>query len=294
MKILGIGESVIDIASHNGKELTKDIGGPVPIALIFLARMGVSCTLLTTVGNDTNGAHITQRLESEGVSLMIQEANQTKVNHYVINPIDGSRKKQRGTTIHQHIENIDEAFLKTFDLIIIDRHEKKAFYEVITKKKSSAKLIIDPSTEASSFTKEMIAHADYPIIPLEGVLALGKDQSFSDCLQKLHTITKQPVIITAGSLGSIISTGKKKELIPSIHIRALDVQGAGDVYRGAFAYGLTQEWDLATCCRFANKVAALHCTKFGNGKAIPQKEEIATIDHLLIRENFAKLTFSEL
>ena len=279
MKILGIGESVIDNAQMSNSILIEThVGGPSLIALILLSRLGIDCTLVTTLGQDEEAELITNTLQHESVKLVANHQEKTKVNKYVINSLDGSRKKIRGEVVHPDIQNIDEEFIRQFDLIIIDRHERSAFYEIIKKKNESAKIIIDPSTELSPFTQDMIKYADYPIIPIESLVKIGNGSNLSLCLKTLYQLTTKPVIITAGELGSILYDGKKLELIPSLQIKAVDVQGAGDIYRGAFAYGVIQGWDNKKSAIYANKVAALHCTKLGNAAAIPTKDELALLD----------------
>jgi ribokinase len=93
-------------------------------------------------------------------------------------------------------------------------------------------------------------------------------------LKKLYALCQKTIIITAGELGSIIYDGKEKTYIPALPIKAVDVTGAGDIYRGGFAYGILQEWDLKKTAAFGNLVAGLQCTKIGNACAIPTKSEI--------------------
>lgn len=278
MKILGIGESVIDNAYILGKKVAeKHVGGPSLIGLILLSRLGLDTTLLTTLGRDEEAGIIRKTLKHEGVKVLAKLQKRTKVNNYHINPTNGSRQKIRGDVIHPYIKDLDRNYIRQFDLIVIDRHEPKAFYEILKKKKPTAKIIIDPSTEVSDFTKDMIQYADYPIIPIEALVKIGGSNNLSICLTKLNEIAQKTVIVTAGDLGSIIYNGHEMDIVPTLQVNAIDVQGAGDIYRGAFTYGIAQGWDIKTAVIYANKVAALHCTKLGNAAAIPTVHEINTI-----------------
>lgn len=285
MKVLGIGESVIDNAKMlNSERVEKHVGGPSLIALILLSRLGVDCTLLTTLGRDEEARIIKKTLKHESIEMIAGLQQRTKINTYLINPKNGSRQKVRGNVIHPDIANLDRNFIRKFDLIIIDRHEHTAFYEILKMKKLSTKILIDPSTEVSPFTMDMIKHADYPIIPIEALVKIGNGNNLVLCLEALRRLTKNPIIITAGELGSIIYNGKTIELIPSLHVKVTDVQGAGDIYRGAFAYGIIQKWDNKKCAEYANTVAALHCTKLGNAAAVPRKEEINTLNNFILQK----------
>lgn len=210
----------------------------------------------------------------------------------VVNTLNGQRKKIRGEVNHPPIKNLTRKFLHQFDLIILDRHEHTAFYEIIKKKKSTTKILIDPSTEISPFTLDMIKYADYPIIPIEALIKLGVGKDFDTCLSALFQTTKKTFTVTAGELGSMVYDGEKIDLVPSLSISAVDVTGAGDIYRGGFAYGITQGWDLNDCANFGNLVAGLQCARIGNVAAIPTKQEIELFKQVLIQKK--EITQSEI
>jgi sugar/nucleoside kinase (ribokinase family) len=299
MKVLGIGESVIDNVckvagevpkNFDPKELhsEKHVGGPVLTAMIVLTRLGIECTYMTSIGQDEDANLIQNLMKHENVHLLPKYQDKTKVNTMVINKQTGQRAKLRGSIKHEPIKDISRNFLHQFDLIIIDRHEQCAFYEILKKKKTSTKIIIDPSTEISKFTLDMIKHADYPIIPIEAVTPAhtGSLEDIDHVLKRLYEWTNKPLIITAGDMGSFIYNGETTELLPPLTVKAVDTTGAGDIYRGAFAYGVIQGWDIKKTARFSNIVAALQCTRLGNAAAIPTKEEIMQYhDKVLIGKN---------
>ncbi len=57
----------------------------------------------------------------------------------------------------------------------------------------------------------------------------------------------------------------------------MDTTGAGDVFHGAFARGLTLGYDLPTNLEFSALVAALKCRALGGRAGIPRKEELASL-----------------
>ena len=50
---------------------------------------------------------------------------------------------------------------------------------------------------------------------------------------------------------------------------AVDSNGSGDVFHGAFAAGLTKGYVPEKCCLYASAVAALKCTGVGARESIP-------------------------
>jgi len=273
VKVLGVGESVIDTYIIKGAT-TKDshIGGSVLAALIFLSRLGIDCEFFTSLGKDDEAHIIKTALNKEKIECHVHEQEKTKVNTIIVNDRNGQRTKKRSTIEHTRAKHIDADYLRQFDLIIVDRHMPELFYEVVSKKSPDAKILIDTSTEISEFTKDMIRHADYPIVPIETLSALTTEADMLASIIKLYQISKTPVTITMGELGSLLYDGSRIEFLPSLMIKAVDTNGAGDVYRGAFAYGTLSGWDQRTCAIFANTAAGLQCTRLGNVAAIPDKK----------------------
>jgi sugar/nucleoside kinase (ribokinase family) len=56
---------------------------------------------------------------------------------------------------------------------------------------------------------------------------------------------------------------------PGLAIRPVDTTGAGDVYHGAFLYGLAQGWEAPYVARFSNVVAAIKCLRIGGRAGLP-------------------------
>ena len=57
-------------------------------------------------------------------------------------------------------------------------------------------------------------------------------------------------------------------------VQAVDTTGAGDVYHGAYIYGLLQGWDMPACMRFASAMSALKCRRIGAREGIPRLPEV--------------------
>ena len=118
----------------------------------------------------------------------------------------------------------------------------------------------------------MVRYADYPIIPIEFLKKV--DTSLDQGLRRIYNISNKPIIVTAGALGSLAFDGKSLHVVPASDISAVDATGAGDIYRGGFAFGILQQWDHIASATFGNLVAGLQCTKIGNASAIPTNAEI--------------------
>ena len=80
------------------------------------------------------------------------------------------------------------------------------------------------------------------------------------------------VVITQGKKGGILYDGEVREY-PAFVVDAVDSNGSGDVFHGAFAFAVTQGFDYYKACIFSSAVSALKCTKVGARVAVPAYNE---------------------
>lgn len=77
------------------------------------------------------------------------------------------------------------------------------------------------------------------------------------------------VVVKLGARGCYVDGDEWKGVVPAFPVRAIDTTGAGDVFDAAFLYGWRAGWDLQTCARFANVMAAASTRAYGATAALP-------------------------
>jgi len=80
-------------------------------------------------------------------------------------------------------------------------------------------------------------------------------------------------VVTLGEQGCVCATRDGSFSIPAFDVDVVDTTGAGDVFHGAFSFGLLRGWPLETIARFASAVAAIKCTQLGGRQGIPTLDE---------------------
>lgn len=78
------------------------------------------------------------------------------------------------------------------------------------------------------------------------------------------------VAITAGERGVYWEGGH----IAAHDVNAVDTLAAGDVFHGAFAFGLSEGWEIERNLRFASAAAAIKCTRLGGRLGAPTRAEV--------------------
>lgn len=106
----------------------------------------------------------------------------------------------------------------------------------------------------------------------------GKD-SIEESLEELKKIARQ-IVITLGSKGALLFDGEKNISIAPHKVKAVDSNGAGDMFAGAFLYAISSGHDFETAGNLASLAAATTVSTFG--------PRLPTEKHLEIRAQVIK------
>jgi sulfofructose kinase len=97
----------------------------------------------------------------------------------------------------------------------------------------------------------------------------------AEALKKIAKLTPSFLAGTSGAQGTLwLDEHNNLQQTPAFPVHTVDTLGAGDVFHGAFAVGITEGQDIPTALRFASAAAALKCTRFGGAFAAPQRAEV--------------------
>ena len=93
-------------------------------------------------------------------------------------------------------------------------------------------------------------------------LMMAETEDIDVAIDYLKTLAKG-FAITRGAAGSVIFDGEKLIEIEPCPVKAIDTVGAGDMYAGAFLYGITNNMNYADAGSLASKASAKIVTSLG-------------------------------
>ncbi|MDG2090888.1 MAG: adenosine kinase [Gammaproteobacteria bacterium] len=99
------------------------------------------------------------------------------------------------------------------------------------------------------------------------------EETIEAAAETLKTIAKT-YVITLGSKGALLFDGENYIDISSHKITALDSNGAGDMFAGAFLYGISTGLDFETAGRLASLSAATIVSQFGPRLPTEQHQDL--------------------
>jgi len=255
-------------------------GGPASTALVALSRLGVSTAFLGSVSDDFFGKEIVKNLRREEVNLSQLKITPGYTSQFAFIAITrGSGNRtifwHRGSVPPLAPEDVDIRAFPNARILHVDGLMVKAAAEAARQaKQRNMRVVMDAGTMREG-SQEVVSLVDV-VIASEGFAAplVGPKSSPEKALQALERLGPDQVIITLGARGSVGLEGSRLVRQTAFSVSAVDTTGAGDVYHGAYIYGLLQHWDMKRCMRFASAAAALKCTKIGAQSGIPYMKTI--------------------
>lgn len=110
---------------------------------------------------------------------------------------------------------------------------------------------------------DMIGHGvDLLFCNRDEALGFTQTATLKDAAAALKNHCKH-FAITLGAEGALLFDGEQEIRVPGQPANAIDTNGAGDMFAGAFLYGLTQGWDFTRAGELANRAAAQVVSQYG-------------------------------
>ena len=260
-------------------------GGAAATAAVTAAKLGANAELWALHGDDMNGRVALGELERANVNcshLRTLPNAKTFVSAVLVDPA-GERHifPYRGENLQDSAEGWYYGRLANVDCVLTDgRHP--LMNEAVLRE---ARRLGVPTVGDWSNTRNwaLTRFVDYLIVSEECAAEVLGDDDPEAALAKLRGFDEQLVGITLGEQGFLFEQHGKLRHVPALHVDAVDTTGAGDVFHGAYAYGVAMGYDVDYCALFASVTAALSCTGVGRS-TIPDAVEVAT----LLEEKTAK------
>lgn len=305
MKILCIGHSswdmtvpVDDYPVENTKyrfsEKYSAGGGPASNAAYLLGKWGIETVIATTIGSDDFGTKIKKEFQDIKVNTEYIETNyekETSFSFILINKKNGSRTVFNVATEHPALKKLNYDF--TPDIIFTDGHDYGATQNAISKYQNAISVIdagrITPELlELCKYIKYIVCSKGFAETVTGMKFDFNNPQSLVNIYTKLQN--KYPnsnLTITIEEHGCLYTSGNEIKIMPGLKLTPVDTTGAGDIFHGAFTYGLANGFDMDKIVTFANIAAGLSVTKMGSRLSIPSLSEV--MDYYNARFNVSGL-----
>lgn len=296
IKVLSIGHSSYEIyvqVDEFIKEGSKSrfinkigCGGGVAANVAYmLGKWGVSSTFAGVVGNDVYGNRIKKEFESIGSDTRYIETSfdkDTTLSFVIVNSKNnGSRTLLNVADEYVKLSHFDFDFQP--DMIIVDGHDPYASKLTIERFPKALSIMcanryVPDVVDLAKKCEYMICSKDFA----EQATKIKIDYNNVNTLVKLYDELRkkfdhQKVIVNIENRGALYQINNQIKISPAIAVNPIDTTGAGDIFKGAFAYSIIQDKDLEKAIKFGNIAAGLSTTKVGTRLSIPKLDEVKRI-----------------
>ena len=292
MKVLCIGHASYDIScpvleypKENTKYRLNEIyeagGGPACNAAYLLGMWGVETYFAGAVGADDYGKKIQKELESARVNTTYLETNYekgTSLSFILINNANGSRTLFNVSKDYPQLKKYD--FTEEPDIILVDGHEYNATMAALNKYPNAISVIDAgrPTPEVLEICKR-IKHLVCSLSFAEAVTKIKADYNNPSSLVEMYVTLKKRfpnsnIVVTLEDKGALYSINDQIKVMPGIKTTVVDTTGAGDIFHGAYVYGLACNYNLEKVITYANIAAGLSVSKYGSKLSIPGLNEV--------------------
>jgi len=284
------------VKAISGERIKKQGGGSAANTMIALSQFGGKGYYACKVANDDYGRFYMKDLHSAGLetnlkSDKLEEGITGKCLVMVTPDADRTMNTFLGITSNLDVTAIDEEALKQAEYVYIEGY-------LITSENGKKAMKLAKELAEKHGVKTSITLSDPAIVNFfkdgfEEVIGKGVDLLFCneeeamqftgtdnllEAREKLKFVAKK-FAITLGKNGAMIFDGDTFIDIESYNVKAIDSNGAGDMFAGAFLYGITNGHGIANAAKIASLAASKVVSKFGPRLEDGQAKEI--LKHLI-------------
>lgn len=264
-------------------------GGSAANSIIAAQYFGASTFYSCKVANDDNGQFYLSDLSDAGVAYSEKSVAEDGITGKCLVMITPDAERTMNTFLgvseSLSVTQIDEAALKASNFVYLEG------YLVTSASARPAAVKVRELAEANG-VKTALSLSDPGIVEFfhEGLSEMIGDQvdilfcnrdealkftktgTLEEAATALGSIARS-YAITLGADGALVFDGADSYKVPSPKVKAVDTNGAGDMFAGAFLYALSQNCHYEKAAEFANRAAAKVVSQFGPRLTADQYKE---------------------
>ncbi|RUO19554.1 adenosine kinase [Aliidiomarina haloalkalitolerans] len=276
---------------HKEFTLEKRVGGgSAANSLVAFSQFGGKAFYCCKVANDDDGNFYQQDLDRAGVSThLVKQNNDGHTGKCVVMVTPDAERTMctfLGITIDFSTEELEpevvadskylyvEGYLATSE---IARAAVREAREVAEQNQTKIALTFSDSSMVKYF-KEGLDEFLTPGVDIlfcnqeEAEIYTGKE-GIEPAMEALLQFARQ-VVITRGKNGALIGTKERRIQVPGFKVQAIDTNGAGDMFAGAYLFGISQGLTPAQAGTLASRSAAEVVSNYGPRLSIAQQQAI--------------------
>ena len=255
-------------------------GGPAATGIVAAQKLGEQTAFIGNLADDNGGAFLKKDFEKYGVKtdcITIQPGFRSFAATLLLSADTASRTCifDRGNLPALELNDAQKQAICDAEVLMVDGNEMSAAIAAAKIARENGTLVLYDCGGLYEGAADLLALTDIMIPSEEFAMGhTGCKDAESAAKTLFETYHPQVVVVTQGKKGGVCYDGKDLKAYPVFPVEAVDTNGSGDVFHGAFAAGICKGFDLLTCCYFSSAVSAIKCTGVGARESVPNFETV--------------------
>lgn len=254
-------------------------GGQIATAVLTCARLGLRASFLTSVGDDRAGEACLAPLAREGVAIdgiKICPGVRSQGAMILVDEDSGERTVlwHREPGLRMAPDDVPVAILDRARLLLLDAGDPDLARWAARRMRAAGRpTVLDADTPGPQ-VRALLGEVDHPIVPEAFARETFGTDRLEESLEAMRAAGARGPVITRGPAGAVgLFEGGPIEA-PAFAVPVVDTTGAGDVFHGAFAWGLLQQLPPEGLLRLANAAAGMSCGAAGAQGGLPTEQAL--------------------
>jgi sulfofructose kinase len=137
--------------------------------------------------------------------------------------------------------------------------------------------VLDADAGDPESLRELAAQVDHAVFSEQGLAQLAGPGDLESGLRKTRSRAGQVVGVTLGERGSLWLEGEKLFHVPAFVVEAVNSNGVGDVFHGAYTLAIGEGAAVLEAARFATVAAAVKCMDIRGWDGMPTRAAIQSL-----------------
>jgi sulfofructose kinase len=252
-------------------------GGMMGTAISQAATLGCEAHLLSMLGDDDDGRFVRRSIEEIGVKterLVISPDAETTVAVVLVERKSGERRfiVPDRRVLERNAPAFDLAAIDSTTTLLVDGHFPEQALRAVVKAREAGASVVGDFHRPSPAVRKLLPYVDFPVVPLEFAELISAGDPQRAMCEMADQFGCTPVVTLGAEGGLYLEQGRVRRFAAR-PVAVVDTTGAGDVFHGAFAAGLSRGWTLERTIDLATRAAALCCTALGGAGRLMTREE---------------------
>ncbi len=287
--IVGIGACVMDTlvtVPEYPKEDTKlraenttlAGGGPTATGIVAASKLGVPAEFIGVLSSDNSGKFLMEDFAKYGVgtdNITVMDGYRSFSSTIWLSKKEASRTCvfDKGNLPKLSLNDKQVCAVEDAKILMIDGNEMDGAEDAAKIAKESNTKVLYDCGGLYEGVERLLKLTDI-MIPSEefAIKHTGTDNAEDAAKKLMEMYSPEVVVVTCGKEGGVYFDKNELWHYPAFKVDAVDTNGSGDVFHGAFAAAVIKGYSYKDCCIFSSGVSAVKCTGIGARASVPDTE----------------------